>query len=75
MPGDRIKLYRSKPSVVPVPEALGITSLTIDLCCSQHFPIAIEMCVDALNVLGRCMHGQSSPSSSKDEGLRHVDDK
>lgn len=64
----RIMVYRSTPSNVQAPEALGITGLTIDLY-SQYSPRAIKAYVDVLNILSWVIHGQSSPSSSTAESL------
>ena len=68
MSNDRIEVYRSTPSNDRVPGALNTTRLTIDLD-GQYSSIAVEAYVDALDILNQVMHGITSPSALKDDGL------
>ena len=68
MSNHRIKVRRFTLSNDRAPGAKNTTRLTIDLD-GQYSSVAIEAYVEALDILNRVMHGNTSPSASKDEGL------
>lgn len=65
---DRIKVHRSTPSNDGALGAQNTTRLTIDLD-GQYSSIAVEGYVDAIDILNQVMHGKTSPSALKDDGL------
>lgn len=65
---DKIEVYRSTTSKVPAPETLGSSNTRLIIyMSSQYFSVAIQAYVDALDVLNRVIHWQSSPSSSTND--------
>lgn len=68
MSNARIKVHRSTPSNDGALGAQNTTRLTIDRD-DQYPSIAVEADVDAPDILSQVMHGITSPSALKDDGL------